>query len=390
MTKSTKRLRPLERRVAIWLSAASLLGLLVLALAVMGAIALEEREEASEALLDSEAPEGDSILEEASESVFWAILIAMPVSVGLSVAGAFAISRRAFAPLHEVTQAVGEIGAHDLAARITATPQDLDLERLVAAFNSLLGRLETSSKALDRYASEVSHELRTPLAVAILELEVSLRHPRDQQQWEATGKTTLTELRLLAQLVNSLLSLARMQDLPGGQRERFYVVQAMETIAIRARHVAAEKAITLNWNSSELATAFELDGASDLVSTGLWNLVSNALEHTPPGGLVSVSFEVEALSTIVLQVDDNGPGLAPNALSWQAAAGPDALKGSPDTAIAGDRVKHKQGLGLGLPLTERIARAHGGHLQATTSKLGGACFQLSLRNERVAPVEEDS
>ena len=90
------------------------------------------------------------------------MLIAAPPSVLIAIGGTVAVSRRAFAPLREVTRAATEITAADLGRRLTLSDDDRHLGELVVAFNQLLARLEHSLEDLDRYAADVSHEIPDP------------------------------------------------------------------------------------------------------------------------------------------------------------------------------------------------------------------------------------
>ncbi len=365
MSGPERKARRLEQRVAIWLAVTSVFSVLVFAVAVMLSLALEASEEQDEGLRAAAANEGESALEEGSESVFWAMLIAAPVGVAVSVAGAMVVSRRAFAPLRELTLAAKEIDIADLNRRLLSDSKHLDreLDELVSAFNDLLARLESSTRALDDYASEVSHELRTPLATAILSIEVALRKPRTPEQWRDKAGTVLKELQLMANLVDSLLCMARARSGAGVEKRAFRVADELETVRARAQRIAIEKSIVMHWQLGEQANAANMFGAPDLLATAVWNLLSNALEHTPAQGVVRVQIDAsgEARDASVLRicVDDSGTGLG-------TSPPPSTEK------------KYQSGLGIGLPLVRRIAELHGGTLASGTSDLGGASFSLNL------------
>ena len=103
-----------------------------------------------------------------------------------------------------------------------------------------------------------------------------------------------------------------------------------------------------------------------MAETAIRNLVENAIAAAPRDGHVRVAVESRATELWVL-VDDDGPGLGPNA---------DALfapfrRGSSERA---DDAARGAGVGLGLAIARRTATAHGGRLTAETSPLGGARF----------------
>ncbi len=347
----------LARRVAVWTSAAALVSLLAFAGAVYLAVLLHERGERAQ-------PDPDeSDVQEAGEQVAWAMLFAAPVSLALSVAGGVWVSRRAFRPLGEVTRAAREIGTADLGRRIDVDPRAGDLTELVTSFNSLLARLERVVAELDQYAAHVSHEIRTPLATAIAELEVSLRKPRDADEWANTGARVLDELRGLAGLADELLQLARQASGAGSVQARLAVADVLAGLRGRAVAVAAERGIELAWDAPADPRR-EVAGSAALIASALWNVVNNALRYTPRGGRVNVRLGGDGDAARVT-VDDSGPGIAEDAR-------PSIFDPFVRDRAGGD------GAGVGLAIARRAVEAHAGTIEVDASALGGARLTVTL------------
>jgi two-component system sensor histidine kinase HydH len=105
----------------------------------------------------------------------------------------------------------------------------------------------------------------------------------------------------------------------------------------------------------------EADG--DQIQQLLVNLVLNALDVMPQGGELEINLHAPKNGHVELQVRDSGPGIAKEILP----------------RLFHPFVSSKEtGLGLGLVISKRIAESHGGTLQASNQKDGGACFVLRL------------
>jgi signal transduction histidine kinase len=106
-----------------------------------------------------------------------------------------------------------------------------------------------------------------------------------------------------------------------------------------------------------------LDGGQDQLQQLLLNLVLNALDAMPDGGAVEVELRPPRDGHVELFVRDTGPGIASHVL-------PKVF----ETFVS----SKETGIGLGLPVSRRIAEDHGGSLTAYNLPDAGACFALRL------------
>ncbi len=107
-----------------------------------------------------------------------------------------------------------------------------------------------------------------------------------------------------------------------------------------------------------------LDGDPERLLQALDNLVGNAVGHSPPDGLVTMSGRHEA-GSVVLAVTDQGDGIAPDDLEQIFEPGVRLTAARP-------------GSGLGLAIVRAIARAHGGEVEVESSPGQGSTFRLVL------------
>ncbi|MDX2086859.1 MAG: ATP-binding protein [Kofleriaceae bacterium] len=318
--------------------------------------------------------DGDTFREEAAELVFMAMAIATPFALAAAVFVAVRVSRRIARPLEDAVSAARETTAHDLRRQLPVPPRDDEVRDLVVALNELFVRLDTGFGALARFAADASHELRTPLAVLATELEVALRHPRTQAEWEAVGRIGLEELRRLSAIVEGLLTLARAGSDAPIARTRLRILDCIDPVIAQLASAADTAGIALTGPAESEAI---IDGNPVMLETAVRNLVENALQSGARRIAVGVESDA-AMATIV--IDDDGPGLGANA---EALFEP-FRRGA---AARADAAPRGPGVGLGLAIARRIATSHGGELTATASPLGGARFRLALPARYDQPVQ---
>ena len=324
--------------------------------------------------VDMVMDDGDSFRDEAVELILGAMAIAAPLALGAAGLLAIALSRRIARPVEDAIRAARETTAHDLRRSLPVPTRDDELRDLAIALNELFARLDDGFGALARFAADASHELRTPLAVMATELEVALRHPRRIEEWEAAGRVGLEELRRLAALVEGLLTLARAGVDAPASRISVRLVDCVDAVVAQLSAAAEHAGVSLVGPVDE--TSVHVDGNPVMLETAIRNLVENAIAAAPRGGHVHVSLEASSIEVAVV-IDDDGPGLGANTealfLPFQRGK-----SGRADGAARG------VGVGLGLAIARRVARAHGGHLEAGASPQGGARFRLAVPRAKQA------
>jgi heavy metal sensor kinase len=296
-----------------------------------------------------------------------ALVLALPVGVAVAVVGGVAISRRGLSPLDDVVATAARISTESLSERIAERPGTVDeMARLTRALNGMLERLEKSVDGMRRFTADASHELRTPLAVMMGNLELALTRPRSPEELRATAESTLEELSRMAQLVESLLMLARSDA--GGlplQLSDGDLSELVARVVEPYRAVLAERKLTLTVDAPPGVRA-RVD--SMWLGRVIANLIDNAAKLTPPDGTIAVSLKKSG-GAVEMAVQDSGPGVAPDE---RARIFERFYRGEAARAAA-------SGFGLGLSLAREIARAHGGELALAPSPVeGGARFVLSL------------
>jgi signal transduction histidine kinase len=210
----------------------------------------------------------------------------------------------------------------------------------------------------------VSHDLRTPLA-GIRAMAESLEDGVAQDPPHYLARIRVEVDRMDA-MVRNLLELSRLQA--GRSRLRQEPVDLYDLVSdtvASARLVGERASVSVTGSAPN---PLVVTGDPELLARGVSNLVSNAVRHTPAGGVVTVDGRVVG-SSIELSVEDECGGIDPVHLSRVFEAG---FRG-PEARTPGEDV----GAGLGLALVSEICSAHGGRI-SVSNVAGGCRFVVDL------------
>jgi len=266
--------------------------------------------------------------------------------------------------------------ARELIARIESR---LAQARLHAAERRGREAAEEANRARDIFFTMLSHELRTPL-MAVLAWTALLKGNKLDAE-EAVHALDLIErnARVQRRLVDDLLDISRIVTgrLKIDPRPIASLAQIIKTVVDSFRPAALAKNLAVE-------TALESDptvvnGDAERLQQVVWNLLSNAIRYTPPGGSIQLKYQRRG-EVAELLVRDSGQGIAAEALPnlferyWQGNNTQRRSKG--------------QGLGLGLAIAHRIIMLHGGEISATSEGEGrGATFIVRLPVSSSLPAE---
>ena len=223
----------------------------------------------------------------------------------------------------------------------------------------------TASEArLRRFLADASHELRTPLTSIRGYSELFRRGAGARPEDLATSMRRIEEESArMGVLVDDLLLLARLDQGRPLERVPVDLARIAADAVDDARAVAPERQISLDSPAS-----LTVEGDELRLREVAANLLSNAVEHTPPGSPIEVHLSEEERHAVV-EVRDHGPGLSEE----QRAAVFEPFYRS-DTS----RARERGGAGLGLAIVAAIVAAHGGEVRVSSEPGEGATFRVSL------------
>ena len=249
-------------------------------------------------------------------------------------------------------------------------PRRDEIGELVRDFNFMADRVEELVTSQRQLISDISHELRSPLTRVNATLGLVRQRIGPNPMFDRMERDT----ERLNEMIGRILTVARL-DMTATKQE----MQRTELKALVSDIVA-----DVQWEAGERNSRVDLisDGECylkanpDLVRSAVEDVIRNAIRYTKPGTTVEVRLECrqgEKSDAATLRISDRGPGVPPTEL---------ANIFRPFYRVASARDRQSGGVGLGLAIADRVARAHGGSVHAENRVGGGLEVVLTLkRNE---------
>ena len=295
------------------------------------------------------------------------LVVSVPPVLVLACAAGYWLSRRAMAPVDAITDAARSVSEHQLSRRLVLPRTADELQRLTATFNAMLDRLEASFARITRFTADASHELRTPVALVRTTAELTLRRPREVEDYRDALTQVLWEAERMSGLIENLLALARVDS--GSEvlaLEPLDVGALLRQACDRCQPLADAKAVRVERAIPPDQVAGRADARA--LERLFVILIDNAVRYTPGGGRVRVGLETadEAASVAVA---DTGIGIprASIPLIFERFYRVDPA-----------RSRDAGGAGLGLSIARWIADAHRASIHVESSEGHGSTFTVRL------------
>lgn len=328
-------------------------------------------------VMTSAAGEVDAIVRQQRERVLQMFLVALLISICLSIVLASTISN----PLSDLA-AAAEIG-RDRDARqvnpgrvripdLTARPDEIG--RLSSALRGMVGALYERIDNNEQFAADVAHEIKNPLA-SLRSAVGSLRMVKREDHREKLLDVIDHDVRRLDRLVSDISNASRLDaELVKEEEELFNLVSMISNLAEYLGEDAKAKGI--DFISDLPAKPIEITGLEARLAQVFVNLITNAVSFCEDGDAIRIWVRKRENRVLVV-VEDTGPGI------------PDQALGKIFNRFYSERPEHDFGnnSGLGLAISKQIVEAHGGVVWAEnirpteadiTSEPLGARFVVGL------------
>jgi two-component system sensor histidine kinase CpxA len=280
------------------------------------------------------------------------------------------LTRNITRPVARLSEVAGRIADGQLGARsenFILWRRD-EIGGLARSFDRMANRIESLVEAQQRLLGDVSHELRSPLTRLSLALGL-LRQCSRQESAEYLDRIEL-ETQHLDKLIGQLLTLARIDsNAESSQKERIELTSLLQEVAADGTFEARARHCTVSVASGDTCTT---TGVTEQLRRALENVVRNAIRYTKPSTAVEISMRQQGThsgSRAVIQVRDHGLGVPAVHL---------AKIFRPFYRVPNVDGAETAGAGLGLAITERIVRMHGGRVRASNVSGGGLLVELEL------------
>lgn len=289
------------------------------------------------------------------------VMIAV-VILGLAAGALF--TRRALRPIRHLAETMrGIIETGRMSARVPARGNRDEIDELVTLFNQMLEKNEALIRGMRDALDNVAHDLRTPMARLRGQAEQALQSSDPAACREALADA-VEESEKLMTMLQTLMDISEAET--GTTRLEISTIKLADLVAdVRELYqiLAEEKQITL---TASVPDDLVLNADRTRLQQCLANLVDNAIKYTGTGGKVDI-LAWQTPAETVLQVRDNGPGIAPDELPriWERL-------------YRSDKSRHEKGLGLGLSLVKAFTEAHKGTVTVESQPGQGAAFTIRL------------
>ncbi len=268
-------------------------------------------------------------------SQFTPWLVALPIMLLVLIV----LLSRELRPLKKLSQTL-RARTPDATDRLATQGVPIEVRPVVDALNQLFARTQAMMARERRFTSDAAHELRSPLTALKVQTEVA-QLSLDDPQAQAKALTQLhAGIDRASRLVEQLLTLSRLDSLESlDDVEPLNMADLLQSVVMDSYHPAQQAGIEIRLNI--LDPQVTRTGQQLLLSLLVRNLLDNAVRYSPRGSRVEVTLDTHSVI-----VRDNGPGIAPDAL----------------TRI-GERFyrppgQDQTGSGLGLSIVKRIAALH--------------------------------
>lgn len=251
--------------------------------------------------------------------------------------------KRTLSPLRAASAQAQRITPRTLDDRLHVPGLPSEIQPLVDAFNEALERLQHGFRTQQEFLATTAHELKTPLALIRAQLEVQPQGPRSDE--------VLNDVDRMARQVQQLLHLAEASELHNYRIECVDVRPTIQDVHNYMARVSQPHGVGLALQMEDGPLRMHADRGA--LFTLLKNLLENAIQHSPPGGVVTLS-----VSRSRFLVADHGPGVAESELQkiferfWRGTA------------------RQEEGAGLGLSICQEIAAAHQWDIKARVRSPG--------------------
>jgi len=298
-------------------------------------------------------------------NLVWVLIISFPVVlIVLFIASSVAAST-AIAPVNKLIETASVIGAANIANRLELPAHRDELYQLATTINELLTRIEGSIVRQKQFTSDASHEIRTPLAAIRGTLEVLVRRPREQKEYEKSIHSIIAMVDRLEMLLEHLLQLARSESgLLSVNKSTINLYGFLCNLTTKWEQAASAASIQL---ICTVPDTVQVSADKIYLELMIDNLISNAIKYGRENGKITVDW-LESESALLIA--DDGIGISQEKL-------PHIF----DRFYRADESRSSSGHGLGLSIARNLAELQQFTLNVRSTEGSGTTFILRFRTE---------
>ena len=307
-------------------------------------------------------------------------MIGFGLSIIAGLAGILFITRSVLSPLKKLKAGIKQVSEDSYSHQLPVAARD-EFGELTSAFNDMTRQLKADEEIRSDFIASLSHEIRTPLS-SIRESVNMIRegllgpvNPKQNKFLTLAGDEIVRITTLLTHLLDSSMA---GDDLPRPPSASMDPNEVVRTATAALSPAAALRRVALSF--SPLTDAPRVIGEEREIIQVLTNILGNALKFSPDNSRIDLWLEKETPPrSLTFYISDAGPGIPPekHGLIFKKYY------------RAEDARNHMDGVGLGLNISKRIIRAHGGRIGVRNNPDRGCTFffTLPLERKRTLPHE---
>lgn len=307
----------------------------------------------------------ESAIEETTSRIYWFSIIAFILVVTIGGMCTYFVVNNALIPIVELNKNIKKINEDNLNSNLSIKGANDEIKELTISFNKMIAKLENAFASQKRFNSSVAHELKTPLAVIKTNIDVlKSSNCKSLEEYDKTLAFVEKSILKMNLIIETLLDIIRQENAP--LNEIVSIDEILEDIVDDLSIIANKKNIKLKLNSYNIKN--KIKGNEIMLYRAFYNVIENSIKYNKINGSIDILC-YQDLNTIEVKVIDTGSGIKEEDYD-------EIFK--PFYRCEGINSYSKNGIGLGLSLTQSVIKLHGGEIKVKSKLNEGTEFTFIL------------
>lgn len=307
----------------------------------------------------------ESAIEETTSRIYWFSIIAFILVVTIGGMCTYFVVNNALIPIVELNKNIKKINEDNLNSNLSIKGANDEIKELTISFNKMIAKLENAFASQKRFNSSVAHELKTPLAVIKTNIDVlKSSNCKSLEEYDKTLAVVEKSILKMNLVIETLLDIIRQENAP--LNEIVSIDEILEDIVDDLSIIANKKNIKLKLNSYNIKN--KIKGNEIMLYRAFYNVIENSIKYNKINGSIDILC-YQDLNTIEVKVIDTGSGIKEEDYD-------EIFK--PFYRCEGINSYSKNGIGLGLSLTQSVIKLHGGEINVKSKLNEGTEFTFIL------------
>ena len=307
----------------------------------------------------------ESAIEETTSRIYWLSITTFILVVIIGGMCTYFVVNNALIPIVELNKNIKKINEDNLNSNLSIKGANDEIKELTISFNKMIAKLENAFASQKRFISSVAHELKTPLAVIKTNIDVlKSSNCKSLEEYDKTLAIVEKSILKMNLIIETLLDIIRQENAP--LNEIVSIDEILEDIVDDLSIIANKKNIKLKLNSYNIKN--KIKGNEIMLYRAFYNVIENSIKYNKINGSIDILC-YQDLNTIEVKVIDTGSGIKEEDYD-------EIFK--PFYRCEGINSYSKNGVGLGLSLTQSVIKLHGGEIKVKSKLNEGTEFTFIL------------